>query len=164
MLEFDLRVNAGVPAGTLISNQAVVRSNELPDLLTDGDGNPATGPEPTVVVVGDEQQLTITKPVTVVGGGPVLAGSTLEYVVHVTQRRVGAGLRRRDHRRSRRGHAGRLAYVAGSAMLNGSATGVTVAGTLITADYSGDVRPARAGRVRACCASARWSTPPRTAP
>ena len=60
-VEFDLQVNAGVPAGTLISNQAVVGTNELPDLLTDGDGNPATGPEPTVVVVGDAQQLTITQ-------------------------------------------------------------------------------------------------------
>jgi hypothetical protein len=28
----------------VISNQAVVRSVELPNLLTDGDGNPATGP------------------------------------------------------------------------------------------------------------------------
>jgi uncharacterized repeat protein (TIGR01451 family) len=39
-LQFDLRVNAGTPAGTLISNQAVVHSTELPNVLTDGDGNP----------------------------------------------------------------------------------------------------------------------------
>ena len=52
VLQFDLRVNDGVPAWTLISNQAVVYSEELPNLPTDGDGNPATGPEPTVVVVG----------------------------------------------------------------------------------------------------------------
>ena len=44
VLQFDLRVNPGTPAGTLISNQAVVDSVELPNLLTDGDGNPATGP------------------------------------------------------------------------------------------------------------------------
>jgi uncharacterized repeat protein (TIGR01451 family) len=44
VVQFDLRVNDGTPSGTLISNQAVVRSVELPDLLTDGDGNPATGP------------------------------------------------------------------------------------------------------------------------
>jgi hypothetical protein len=37
----------------------VVGSDELADLLTDGDGNPATGPEPTVVVVGDAQQLSL---------------------------------------------------------------------------------------------------------
>ena len=47
----------------------------------DGDGNPATGPEPTVVVVGDLQELKITKAVSVVGGGPAVAGATLEYVV-----------------------------------------------------------------------------------
>jgi uncharacterized repeat protein (TIGR01451 family) len=69
VLQFDLRVNLGTPAGTLISNQAVVDSVELPNLLTDGDGNPANGPEPTVVVVGAVQQLSITKQVTVVGGG-----------------------------------------------------------------------------------------------
>ena len=44
------------------------------DVLTDGDGNPATGPEPTVVVVGDPQRLRITKDVAVVGGGPAHRG------------------------------------------------------------------------------------------
>ena len=72
-----------VAAGTLISNQAVVETEEVPNLLTDGDGNPATGPEPTVVVVGSGQQLSITKQVTVVGGGPAVPGGTLEYVVTV---------------------------------------------------------------------------------
>ena len=72
MLQFDLRVNDGVPTGTLISNQAVVDTEEVPNLLTDGDGNPATGPEPTVVVVGAGQQLSITKQVAVVGGGPAV--------------------------------------------------------------------------------------------
>ena len=67
----------------MISNQAVVDSVELPDLLTDGDGNPATGPEPTVVVVGAGQQLSITKQVTVVGGGAAVPGAQLEYVVRV---------------------------------------------------------------------------------
>src|SRR5262249_13879395 len=52
ILQFDLRVNTGTPSETLISNQAVVNSTELPPLLTDDDGNPATDPEPTVVVVG----------------------------------------------------------------------------------------------------------------
>ena len=81
-LKFNL---AGVPAGTLISNQGLVDTAELPDLLTDGDNNPATGPEPTVVVVGNAQQLTITKLVTVVGGGPARAGFPLEFI----GRRVG---------------------------------------------------------------------------
>ncbi|HXH27741.1 MAG TPA: DUF11 domain-containing protein, partial [Candidatus Polarisedimenticolia bacterium] len=40
VLQYDLQVNPGTPAGTLISNQAVVQSAELPNLLTDGDGDP----------------------------------------------------------------------------------------------------------------------------
>ena len=54
-------------------------SAELPNLLTDGDGNPATGPEPTVVIVGDVQQLTITKQVSVVGGGPRITSYNVCY-------------------------------------------------------------------------------------
>ena len=64
-----------MPGGTLITNQARVLTADLPDVLTDGDGNPATGPEPTIVIVGAGQQLAISKDVNVVGGGPALAGS-----------------------------------------------------------------------------------------
>ena len=106
VIVFQVQVNAGVPAGTLISNQGLVDTAELPDLLTDGDSNPATGPEPTVVVVGNAQQLTITKLVSVVGGGPALAGSPLEYVVRVTNIAAVPASRRRDPGRSRGRHAG----------------------------------------------------------
>src|SRR5262245_1326840 len=180
IVEFNLQVNAGVPGGTLISNQAIVHTVELPDLPTDGDGNPATGPEPTVVLVGAGQQLRITKQVAVVGGGPALPGSQVEYVVSVVNIAavpafavvitddLGAAM-------------GRLGYVAGSASLNGSTTGVTVAGTLITADYSGaygPLQPATSAvlRFRAVIAAGlpmgtritntgtvTWNTPPQTA-
>ena len=83
VVQFDLQVDAGVARGTLIINQATVYSNELADLLTDGDGNPATGPEPTVVVVGDAQVLNIAKEVSVVDGGAAIAGASLAYVVTV---------------------------------------------------------------------------------
>src|SRR5262249_10682236 len=55
VLQYDLRVNPGTPAGTAISNQAVVSSAGLPNLLTDSAGNPGTPPQPTVVVVGAGQ-------------------------------------------------------------------------------------------------------------
>ena len=84
VVQFDMQVNAAVPTGTLIVNQATVYSVEQANLLTDGDGNPATGPEPTVVVVGDAQAMSIIKSVAVVGGGPALAGATLEYTVTAT--------------------------------------------------------------------------------
>jgi uncharacterized repeat protein (TIGR01451 family) len=146
VIQFDLRVDDGVPPGTVIANQAVVGTAELPDLLTDGDGNPATGPEPTVVVVGDLQELRITKNVSVVGGGPAIAGATLEYVVQVTN--VGtvpayAVVIRDDLDMPFPGY---LAYVDQSAMLNGSANGITVAGALITADYSTTYGPLQPGR------------------
>src|SRR5439155_6418291 len=83
VLQYDLRVNPGTPAGTLIVNQGIVDSVELPDLLTDADGNPANGAQPTVVVVGAGQQLSITKQVSVVGGGPAVPGAQLEYLVTV---------------------------------------------------------------------------------
>jgi large repetitive protein len=136
VLQFELRVDDDAPPCALISNQAVLGSTELPDLLTDGDGNPATGPEPTLVALGDCQQLSIAKQVAVVGGGPAVAGSTLEYVVQVVN--IGAVpafnvVIRDDLDATQPGY---LAYVAGSATLNGSTSGVSFAGTTITADYA----------------------------
>jgi uncharacterized repeat protein (TIGR01451 family) len=151
VVQFDLRVNDGVPPGTVISNQAVVDTAELPDLLTDGDGNPATGPEPTVVVVGDLQTLSIVKQVAVVGGGQALAGATLEYTVEVTN--VGivpafAVVIRDDIAVPQ---AGYLEFVPGSWTMNGAAAGITVVDSLLTADYStgnGPLQPGRSVLVR----------------
>ena len=135
VVQFDLRVNDGTPPGTVIANQAVVDTAEMPDLLTDGDGNPATGPEPTVVVVGDPQQLRITKVVAVVGGGPAIAGATLEYTVVAEN----IGLVPAYHVVLRDDIAmpvpGYLAFVNGAYTMNGSTDGITVAGSLLTADY-----------------------------
>ncbi|MBD3646411.1 MAG: DUF11 domain-containing protein, partial [Pseudomonadales bacterium] len=41
VIQFDLRVDDGTASGTLISNQAVVSTSELSDLLTAGDGDPS---------------------------------------------------------------------------------------------------------------------------
>ena len=137
LVQFDLLVDAGATPGTLIVNQANVESAELPNLLTDGDGNPATGPEPTIVVVGDAQTLRITKGVTVVGGGPALAGSTIEYLVTVQNFGavpVSAVVIRDDLDLP---VPGQLTFVNGSWTMNGLSDGITVAGSLISADYSG---------------------------
>jgi large repetitive protein len=136
IVQFDLRVDDGVPAGTLISNQAVVGTEEVPNLLTDGDGNPSTPPQPTVVVVGDAQLLSIGKQVSVVGGGAAVAGATLEYVVSV------------QNIASVPAHEvvivddldmpvpGQLSFVAQSATMNGSVAGVAITGSTLTASYS----------------------------
>jgi uncharacterized repeat protein (TIGR01451 family) len=136
LVQFDLRVDDGVPSGTIISNQAVVGSDELLDLLTDGDGNPATGPEPTVVVVGDAQQLSISKQVSVVGGGPAIAGATLEYVVTVVNIAAVPALYVEIIDDLDAPEPGQLTYVDQSATMNGSTAGVTFSGTTLTADYS----------------------------
>ncbi|MDH3756143.1 MAG: DUF11 domain-containing protein, partial [Acidimicrobiia bacterium] len=43
VVTFLVDVDAGTPSGTVISNQATVGTDEL-DVLTDGDGDPGTGP------------------------------------------------------------------------------------------------------------------------
>ena len=141
VVQFDLQVNAAVLPGTLITNQAVVYTAEVPNLLTDGDGNPATGPEPTVVVVGDAQQLAIIKDVAVVNGGPALAGAELEYVV--TVRNVGAvpAYFVTIYDDLDVPIPGYLTYVNQSATMNGLTDGVSFAGTLITADYFNEYGP-----------------------
>ena len=146
VVQFDLQVDAGVASGTLITNQAVVYSLEVANTLTDGDGNPATGPEPTVVVVGNVQQMSIIKELSVVDGGPALPGATLEYVV--TARNVGLlpALYVRIEDDISVPVPGYLSYVDQSATLNGLATGVTVTGTLITADYFTDYGPLEPGQ------------------
>ena len=146
VVQFDLKINAGVPPGTLITNQATVSSAEVPNVLTDGDGNPATGPEPTVVVVGNVQQLRITKVVAVVGGGPAIAGATLEYTL--LAQNIGAVPAYKVVLRDDIAvpQAGYLAFVNGSYLMNGSANGITVAGSLLTADYSTTYGPLQPGR------------------
>jgi large repetitive protein len=135
VVTFDLRVNAGVPSGTIIRNQANVRTAELPNLLTDGDGNPSTGPEPTVVIVGNGQQLAITKEVVVVGGGAADPGATLEYLVRVTNISLVPALYVVITDDLNMPVPGYLTLVPNSATLNGQASGITVNNQLITADY-----------------------------
>lgn len=147
VLQFNLRVDPNTPAGTLISNQAVVGSTELPDVLTDGDGNPATGPEPTVVVVGDGQELSITKQVAVVGGGPAVPGAELEYLVRVENIGAVPALNVVLTDDLDAPQPGQLSYVNQSATMNGSAAGVGFAGSTITADYDAVYGPLQPGEV-----------------
>jgi uncharacterized repeat protein (TIGR01451 family) len=181
VVEFRLRVDDGVPEGTIISNQAVLDTSEVPDLLTDGDGDPATGPEPTLVVVGARQQLSIAKEVLVVGGGAALAGSQLEYVVRVVNI---AAVPASDVVITDDLDApvpDQLTYVDQSATMNGSTAGVSVLDSVLTADFSGSYGPLPPGetivlRFRAVIDSdlaigttvtntgvVTWNTPPQTA-
>ena len=144
VLQFDLRVNPGTPAGTVISNQATLSSNELPNVLTDGDGNPATGPEPTIVVVGIAQALSIANAVSVVGGGAAVPGATLEYIVRVTNVSPVPATNVVITDNLDLSQPGQLAYVNGSATINGSTSGFNFSGSTLTANYgaaSGTLAP-----------------------
>ncbi|MGB5577938.1 MAG: choice-of-anchor K domain-containing protein [Woeseiaceae bacterium] len=147
VVQFDMQVNAAVPTGTQIINQATVYSAERPNLLTDGDGNPATGPEPTIVVVGDAQVLSIFKEVSVLGGGAALPGATLEYAVTVRNVSLVPAYYVLITDNLDEVNPGYLAYVDLSATMNGLPDGVVYdpATTTITADYFTEYGPLNPG-------------------
>ena len=151
VITFDVRVNNSVPTGTLISNQGRLTSTELPPDLTDADGVPSNGRQPTVIVVGNVQLLSVTKEVLVVGGGTAEAGRQLEYVIRVTN--IGSLPATRvvmtDDLNPPLGN--QVIFVAGSGTLNGAATGVSYAGSVLTANYAavhGDLHPGAGAIVR----------------
>jgi uncharacterized repeat protein (TIGR01451 family) len=80
--------------------------------------------------------VTITKQVTVVGGGPPVPGATLDYLVHVTNTSTKPVSPVVITDNLNTAGPGALTYVNGTATLNGSPNGVTVAGNVITANYS----------------------------
>jgi uncharacterized repeat protein (TIGR01451 family)/fimbrial isopeptide formation D2 family protein len=135
-ITFDAVV-ADVGEGTQIVNQGSVTSNELPPEPTDADGLPSNGDQPTVVVVGAVQLLSITKDVLVVGGGTATAGGRLEYVIRVAN--IGSLAATQvvvtDDLNPPLGD--QVAYVTGSGSLDGAAAGITYAGNTLEADYSG---------------------------
>ncbi|MHC4711496.1 MAG: SdrD B-like domain-containing protein, partial [Planctomycetota bacterium] len=109
-------------------------TNEQPDEPTDADGIDSNGDQPTEVVVGDAQLLSILKQVFVIGGGAAVPGSLLEYVIQVTN--IGSLPATLVVVTDDLGPmAGLVTYVAGSGTLNGSTVGVSFSGSVLTADY-----------------------------
>ena len=134
-----------------------------------------------MVVVGNAQQLTIAKEVSVVGGGAAVQGATLEYVVRVTNSSLVPALYVVITDDLNVPVPGYLTLVPDSATLNGQTTGITVANQLITADYFTTYGPLQPQgvvtlRFRAVInpdlldgtrivntGTATWDNPPRTA-
>ena len=145
VITFEVRVNDGLPTGTLIINQGRITSTELPPGATDADGIPTNGYQPTIVVVGEVQLVSITKEVSVVGGGAAVAGGQLEYVIRVNN--IGSlpatHVVVTDDLNPPLGT--QVTYIAGSGTLNGATAGVVYSGGVLTADYvaqyGGDLQP-----------------------
>jgi fimbrial isopeptide formation D2 family protein/uncharacterized repeat protein (TIGR01451 family) len=89
--------------------------------------------------------VTITKQVTVVGGGPAAPGASVNYLVHVTNTSANPVSPVVITDDLNAAGAGALTYVAGTATMNGSVTGVTVTGNVITANYSATYGPLAPG-------------------
>ena len=139
----------------------------------------------TKIVVQVIPGLAITKQVAVVGGGAALPGAQLDYLVHVTNPTnnppnfQAASVVITDDLNS--AGIGRLTLVNPAPTMNGAAAGVTVAGSVITANYSAVNGPLQPGqsidlRFRAQIAAAipagtvltntglvTWNTPTQTA-
>src|SRR5215469_10819002 len=125
--------------------------------------------------------LTITKQVSVVGGGAAMPGGQLDYLLHVTNVSTNPVTPVMITDDLSTAGAGRLTFVNGTATMNGSTSGVSIAGSLLTANYSAVYGPLQPGqsidlRFRANIASGlpagttltntgvvTWNTPPQTA-
>src|SRR6266850_2348536 len=147
-------------------------TNGTPGVLDCQDAHTVTAVIPAV---------TITKQVTVVGGGAAVPGATLDYLVHVTNTSANPVNPVVITDNLNAAGAGALTYVAGTATMNGSPNGVSVAGNVITANYSATYGPLAPGgtidlRFRATLGSTlaagtivtntgvvTWNTPPQTA-
>jgi uncharacterized repeat protein (TIGR01451 family) len=133
----------------------------------------------TVTVVVNA--LNITKQVSVVGGGAALPGGQLDYLVHVTNVSTSPVTPVVIADDLSTAGVGRLTFVNSSATMNGSAAGVSIVGSLLTANYSavhGPLQPRQSIDVRFRANIAQglpagttltntgvvtWNTPPQSA-
>src|SRR5205823_9761664 len=90
--------------------------------------------------------LAITKQLSVVGGGAALPGGQLDYLVHVTNASTSpvTSVVITDDLSS--AGAGRLTFVNPAATMNGATAGVTVVGSVLTANYSTSNGPLQPGQ------------------
>ncbi len=133
----------------------------------------------TVTVVAPA--LAITKQVSVVGGGAAQPGGQLDYVVHVTNASTNPATPVVITDDISSAGAGRLTFVNPAATMNGSTAGVSIVGSVLTANYSavnGPLQPGQsidvrfrvqiaagipAGTTLTNTAVVTWNTPPQTA-
>src|SRR5215813_2217993 len=170
-LRFRATLGSTLAVGTVVTNTGVVTWNTPPQ----------TASASVSVTIRAVPRLAITKQVSVVGGGAAMPGGTLDYLVHVTNNSASPVNPAVITDNLNAAGVGALTYVAGSATMNGSPNGVSVAGNVITANYSATYGPLAPGgtidlRFRATLGSTlavgtvvtntgvvTWNTPPQTA-
>lgn len=81
---YDVTVDAGTPAGTIIASQGSADSAETPALPTDADGNTANGYQATTIVVGNDPVVNVVMTVLDLNSGEISVGDTLRYQITVT--------------------------------------------------------------------------------
>ncbi|GAC1693067.1 MAG: hypothetical protein PVS2B3_02200 [Steroidobacteraceae bacterium] len=155
--------------------------------LTNGTPGVSDCQDAHTVTVVVPSTLAVSKQVTVVGGGAPVPGATLDYVVHVANNTASPATPVVLTDNLNAAGAGALTYVAGSATMTPSSTGVAsangiaVAGNVITANYSATYGPLAPGaavdlRFQATLGTAlsggttvtntgtvTWNNPPQTA-
>src|SRR5207244_2402451 len=125
--------------------------------------------------------IAITKQVSVVGGGAALPGGQLDYLVHVTNVSTNPAPSVVITDDLSTAGAGRLTFVNPPATMNGSTTGISISGSVLTANYSavyGPLEPGQsidvrfrvqiasglpAGTTLTNTAVVTWNNPPQTA-
>src|SRR6266481_3864490 len=125
--------------------------------------------------------IAITKQVSVVGGGAAQPGGQLDYLVHVTNVSTNPAPSVVITDDLSTAGAGRLTFVNPPATMNGSTTGISIAGSVLTANYSsvyGPLQPGQsidvrfrvqiasglaAGTTLTNTAVVTWNNPPQTA-
>src|SRR6267142_1070209 len=100
----------------------------------------------TKIVVVVDPGLAITKQVSVVGGGAALPGGQLDYLVHGTNASTNPATSVVITDDLNSAGAGRLTFVNPAATMNGATAGVTVVGSVLTADYSAVKGPLQPGQ------------------
>ncbi len=87
-IKFRTTVNAGVAAGTLLSNQGSVDSDQTVPTPTDADGDPSNGNQPTAILVNGIAAVAVIKSQSFPGDtnidGLLNPGETIRYTVVVT--------------------------------------------------------------------------------
>jgi uncharacterized repeat protein (TIGR01451 family) len=87
-IRFRTTVNISVNAGTVLSNEGSVDSDQTVPRPTDGDGNPGNGDQPTTIVVNGVPALAVTKAQSFPNDsnldGQLNPGETIRYTLVVT--------------------------------------------------------------------------------